>query len=464
MELHQLPMHEIIKLVENNTLSQKCAAQIFIDRLNSQNASLNAFISTNANAIQQAENSCGKLRGVPIAIKDNIAVENMRLTCGSKMLENYVSPFSATAVHRLLDAGATICGKTNLDEFAMGSSNEFSYFGAVKNPHNHNLVPGGSSGGSAAAVAAGMCAAALGSDTGGSVRQPAAFCGTVGFKPSYGRISRYGLVAFASSLDQIGFLTKDVLDAAMLYEICAGVDEFDCTTIDSTPSPVDLSTNVPIKPKIAVLAQSFSPTVDENIRERLRNFIDRFDAEFEIVDFPELEYAVPVYFIIAPAEASANLARYDGVRYGYRSDGANELLDMYLRTRAEGFGEEVRRRIMTGTFVLSAGFRDEYFTKAQKARRLISQNFAALYEHFDFIVSPTTPTAAFAFGEKLADPVSMYMCDYFTVGANLYGGPAISLPAQRAGELPFGIQICAPHTDDDKLLSFAANVEDFLLI
>ncbi len=457
MELHQLPVHILIDLIREGRTSPASVREYFARRIDQLNGDLNAFITVLDFA--RDDSGDGKpLAGVPVAVKDNISVAGVRLTCGSRMLENFEAVYDATAVARLKQAGAVIAGKTNLDEFAMGSSNEYSYFGAVKNPADPERVPGGSSGGSAAAVAAGMVPAALGSDTGGSVRQPASFCGIVGFKPSYGRISRWGLVAFASSLDQIGFLTRDVRDAALLYEITAGPDEHDATMIQSPPERVDFNMWNDRTPRVAVLSQSFSDSVAESIRDRIGEIASKLGAEK--IEIPELEYAVPIYYIIAPAEASANLARYDGVRYGFRAEDVADAVDLYFRTRTQGFGPEVKRRIMIGTFVLSAGYQDEYFKRAQKGRRLLANKLGEVFERFDFVISPTTTTAAFRFGERTEDPISMYLSDYFTVIANLIGAPAISIPVHREGELPYGLQIMAAPRHDAELLSFAAAVEE----
>ncbi|RKZ33080.1 Asp-tRNA(Asn)/Glu-tRNA(Gln) amidotransferase GatCAB subunit A [bacterium] len=462
MEYYEIPMHTLVELIKAGDIDSASLRNKFLKRISQNNPSLNAFISVNENPGSENISVDSKLAGIPIAVKDNIAVKDMRLTCGSLMLENYISPYDATVISRLKRAGAVILGKTNMDEFAMGSSNEYSYFGNVVNPVDSERVPGGSSGGSASAVAAGLAPAALGSDTGGSVRQPASFCGVVGFKPSYGRLSRWGLVAFASSLDQIGFITKDVQDAIILYEICAGPDEHDNTMINESPPPIDYSFWDGKIPKIAVLSQSFSPAVDEKIKQRLRQVLDYLDAEVVEVTIPELDYAVPVYYIIAPAEASANLARYDGVRYGFRVEEVQDIMDMYFRTRSQGFGKEVKRRIMIGTFVLSAGYQEKYFGKAQKARRLFYNKLMEVFSEYDFVACPTTSTDAFKFGEKLDDPVEMYITDIFTVSANLIGAPAISIPMHRQGELPYGLQLMSAPRKDAELLSFSAITEDKL--
>lgn len=456
-----MPLHTIVDLLKRRELLPVDVVRSYVNRIEQLNPVLNAFITLDietALLLAQTADLSTPLAGAPIAIKDNIVTKNLRTTCGSKILHNFVPPYDATAVLRLKSAGATILGKTNMDEFAMGSSNEYSYFGPVKNPYDHERVPGGSSGGSAAAVASGMAPAALGSDTGGSVRQPASFCGIVGFKPSYGRISRYGLVAFASSLDQIGFLCKDVQDAILLYSICAGPDEKDATMIRRAPEPVNIDMEFPSDMSIAVLSDSFSPAVDECIRNRLSEILRKLPWEYKVIDVFELDYAIATYYIIAPAEVSANLARYDGVRYGFRAEG-EDLRQMYINSRSEGFGPEVKRRIMIGTFVLSAGYQQKYFGKAQRARKLISNKLNDLFTKYKFIISPTTPTQAFKLGEKIDDPIQMYLSDRFTVSANLIGSPAISIPIHNKGELPYGMHIMSAPANDAELLSFAEQIE-----
>ena len=460
MNIHELTLETLVGLIRKGELSPKEVAQTFYERTYELNPKYNAFITINERLLGEEFKADLPLASVPIAIKDNIVTAGIRTTCGSRMLSDFVPPFDATAVLRLKKAGAKILGKTNMDEFAMGSSTEYSYFGPARNPHDPERVAGGSSGGSAVAVAAGMAPAALGSDTGGSVRQPAAFCGIVGFKPSYGRISRFGLVAFASSFDQIGFLTKSVRDTTLLYEITAGPDPKDASMISEQPPPVELDFWDGRKPKIAVLKQSFDKFVDEDIRKRLKEVLEKLPAEIHEVSIPELSYIVPIYCIIAPAEASANLARYDGVRYGFRAEGVRELQEMYYRTRSEGFGDEVKMRIMVGTFVLSIGYAEKYFVKAQKARRYISNKFRDIFSKFDFIITPTVPNKPFKLGEKLEDPVSMYLQDTFTVIANLIGSPAITIPIHRDGELPYGMQIIAAPGEDSSLLSVAAVFEN----
>jgi aspartyl-tRNA(Asn)/glutamyl-tRNA(Gln) amidotransferase subunit A len=406
----------------------------------------------------------GPLAGVPIAVKDNIATRQGHTTCSSRMLANYMSPFESTATSRLLGAGAITIGKTNLDEFAMGSSSERCAWGAVRNPWDRSRVPGGSSGGSAAAVAAGLCAAALGSDTGGSIRQPAALCGVVGLKPTYGRISRWGLVAFGSSLDQIGPIALSVRDAALLYETMAGHDRHDSTSSDR---PVDRSSDsLEECPTLRVgiprqYRSGNAPSVDAAV-ERAADCFRRAGATVVDVDLPLTDLGISTYYVIAPAEASSNLARYDGIRYGHRAKGASDLADLYARSRAEGFGEEVQRRIMLGTWVLSAGYHDAYYVRALKVRRRITMEFDAAFASCDVILGPTAPTPAFPIG-GCTDPLAMYMCDVYTVNTNIAGICGISLPAGMDSSgglpLPIGVQLQAQAFAETTLLKAARILE-----
>ncbi len=434
------------------------------------NKELNAFITLfESGAPEQARNidqrgragqKTGRLAGLVIAVKDNIVIKGAPTTCGSKILGRYDSPYNATVVDRLLAEDAVILGKTNMDEFAMGSSNENSAFGGVRNPHDPARVPGGSSGGSAVAVAAGLVDAALGSDTGGSIRQPASFTGTYGVKPGYGRVSRYGLVAFGSSLDQIGVFANDPDVAALVLEVIAGHDDRDST---SAPLPVpSFGSGMTDDIKgmtIGVPAEYFQEGLDPAIEKPVRGVIDemaRAGAEIVDISLPMTEYAVSIYYIIATAEASSNLSRFDGVRYGLRAGEPADLTDMYARTRHEGFGEEVKRRIMLGTYVLSAGYYDAYYNKAMRVRRLLRENFDEAFKKCDVILSPTTPSTAFRLGEKINDPLAMYLQDIYTVSANLAGIPAISIPAGKdAGGLPFGIQAQVPAFREELLFTCA---------
>ncbi|MBO9672491.1 MAG: Asp-tRNA(Asn)/Glu-tRNA(Gln) amidotransferase subunit GatA [Sphingobacteriaceae bacterium] len=415
-----------------------------------------------AKAIQQKieEGTAGKLAGMVIGIKDNICYKDHVITASSKMLEGFVSPYSSTVVERLLQEDAIIIGRLNCDEFAMGGSNETSYYGAVKNAANPELVPGGSSGGSAVAVQADMCLSALGTDTGGSVRQPAAFCGQIGLKPTYGRISRYGVIAYASSFDQVGPITSSVEDAALLLQVLAGADEHDSTVspLEVPDYPAHLNTYK--KQKIAVLKETIeSDALDPEIKSAILASIEKLKAEghtIEYVSFDLLDYLVPAYYILTTAEASSNLSRYDGVHYGHRNTEAKSLNELYKLSRAEGFGEEVKRRILLGTFVLSAGYYDAYYQKAQQVRRLIREKMDSLFQDYDLILSPVAPTAAFKIGDNVQDALVMYMADIFTVLPSLSGNPAIALPlGNNEAGLPLSIQFIAKHFEEDQLLAFS---------
>lgn len=402
--------------------------------------------------------TAGRLAGMVIGLKDNLCYEGHKVSAASKILAGFESLYTGTAVQRLLDEDAVIIGRLNCDEFAMGSSNENSAFGHVVNPLGENRVPGGSSGGSAAAVAAGLCTAALGSDTGGSIRQPASFTGTVGFKPTYGRISRYGLIAYASSFDQIGPFTNDVADAALLTEVMAGQDEF-----DSTASTTEVGTYSNLSEekslKIAVIKESFDMDgIDPEVKVKTEETIEQLKADghqVEYVSFPYLDYMVPAYYVLTTAEASSNLSRFDGVHFGYRSSEAKGVEQTYKKSRSEGFGPEVQRRIMAGTFVLSNEYYDSYYTKGQKVRRVLQNKTDEILKDFDFILLPTTPTTAFEI-EAVSDPISMYLQDIYTVHANLTGNPAISLPlGTHSNGLPFGIQVIGQHFEESRLFSFS---------
>lgn len=428
------------------------------------NDSLNAFLEIDREGAlgraAEAEKSGGVLAGVPIAVKDNICVRGMQTSCGSRILGDYHPPYNATVIERLLNAGAVIIGKTNCDEFAMGSSNENSAFGPVKNPWDTTRVPGGSSGGSAAAVAAGIVPVALGSDTGGSVRQPASLCGVLGLKPTYGRNSRYGLVAFASSLDQVGIFAREVSDVARVLGVIAGRDRHDSTTAD-VPVPdyvaaLDGDGGDLKGARIGFPRALFGKGLDEEVGTAVKNVVDVYrelGAEIVDVELPNAGYAIAVYYIIATAEASSNLARFDGVRYGFRAEDAPELRQMYRKTREEGFGAEVKRRIMLGTYVLSAGYYDAYYRKAQQVRTLIKNDFLKAFKNCDAIITPTAPTPAFAIGEKVDDPLAMYLNDIYTVTANLAGIPGLSVPCGlSSARLPIGFQLLGPYWSEPTLL------------
>ncbi len=438
-----------------------------------ENQHLNAFLEvfsldarSRATVIDQKieRGTAGRLAGMIIGIKDNICFKGHHVSASSKILEGFTSLYSSTVVERLLDEDAIIIGRLNCDEFAMGSSNEFSAFGPVKNPADQTKVSGGSSGGSAAAVAARLCHAALGSDTGGSIRQPASFCGVVGFKPTYGRVSRHGLIAFASSFDQIGPFTQSVEDAALLYEIMAGADEYDSTVSRREVEKTDFSDNNADQPmRIAYLKDALvDKSLDPEIRERTMNLIEELKTKghtVEPVSFPWLDVMVPVYYILTTAEASSNLARYDGIHYGKRSEEADDLESAYKLSRTEGFGDEVKRRILLGTFVLSSGYYDAYYSKAQKARRVVKEATEKIFEEYDLILSPTSPHTAFEMGKEQVDPTVMYLEDIFTVQANISGNPAVSLPlGQHSNGLPFGIQLMGRAWDEKTLLGFSTRL------
>lgn len=439
----------------------------YLNKIKKENKNLNDFLNlTEKLALEQAgkiddkissRSKIGPLEGIPMAIKDNILIEGYKTTAGSKILEKYIAPYDATIITKLKEAGVVILGKTNLDEFAMGSSTENSAYGVVKNPLDINRVPGGSSGGSAVAVAANHCLAALGSDTGGSIRQPAAFCGITGFKPSYGAVSRCGLIAMASSLDQIGPLANNIEDIQLIFNVIKGKD-----FLDSTSVALGKLRNSGRNLRVGIPKEFFGQGIDLKLRGKVEKEINGFsNLGFEIkeISLPCSEYALAVYYIIMTAEVSANLARYDGIKYGFSKKERN-LLENYLKTRAAGLGEEPRRRIMLGTYVLSAGYRDAYYNKAQKVRALIRQEFERVFKEVDFILTPTTPTPAFKIGER-KDPLSMYLSDIYTVPVNLAGLPAISLPCGKIDGLPIGLQIIGPQFKDDSVLEIAQIYEQF---
>ncbi len=467
-------MHQpTITQARHHLLEKKYSAVELLDavykRIDTVDGKVQAYIHlTRDIARQQAEAADKKLAagedapllGVPIALKDLICMKDTRTTCASHILENFVSPYDATVVQRLKEAGAVLIGKTNMDEFAMGSSNENSWFHVTKNPWDLNRVPGGSSGGSGAAVAANECMAALGSDTGGSIRQPAAFCGITGLKPTYGRVSRFGLVAFASSFDQIGPMTKTAEDAAVLMNVIGGHDPMDSTSANVPLPDFTAALSNDVKGiKIGIPREYFGKGLNADVEKEVQAAIQTLESmglQTVEVSLPHTEYAVATYYILACAEASANLSRYDGVKYGYRSQHADNLMDMYTNTREEGFGEEVKRRILLGTFVLSSGYYDAYYLKGQKARTLIKQDFEEAFKQCDLMVSPIAPAPAFQLGEKLDDPLQMYLSDIFTISANLAGIPAMSIPCgQSQDNLPIGLQLMGNHFDEATLLNVA---------
>ena len=474
MDPTQTTLTELRDAIAGGQLKAADATRAYLDRIEAHDGTLQAFAEVYAErALQRATQVdagevSGPLAGVPIAIKDVLCTDYGHTTCSSKMLRGYRSPFTATAVQRLEDAGAVILGKTKMDEFAMGSSCENCANGPVYNPWDTARVPGGSSGGSAAAMAADFCAASLGTDTGGSIRQPAALCGVVGMKPTYGRISRWGLVAFASSLDQIGPFTRTVADTALLLSVMMGHDPLDSTCAD-VHVPADLAdVDAPAVAKGAVLRIGIAkqyllegandPAVTKATEEAIAIYRDA-GAEIVEVDLPHTDYGIPVYYIVAPAEASSNLARYDGIHFGHRAKDADDLIDLYAASRSEGFGDEVKRRIMLGTYALSSGYYDAYYNKALKVRRLISHDFDAAFHDCDVILCPTTTGPAFRLGDKADDPLSMYLNDIYTVNANLAGIPGISLPggfAEVEGKrLPVGVQLIGPAFDEQRLLRIA---------
>jgi aspartyl-tRNA(Asn)/glutamyl-tRNA(Gln) amidotransferase subunit A len=460
--------------VEQKQFSVTALAEAFYKKIDAEDGKIGGYLTLCQNrALRQAEHidaiadrgdALPPLAGVPIAIKDVISTRGVRTTAGSKILENYIAPYDATAVTRLEAAGALVLGKTNCDEFAMGSSNENSGYFPVHNPRDLSRVPGGSSGGSAAVVAAGMALASLGSDTGGSIRQPAAFCGVVGLKPTYGRVSRYGLIAFASSLDHIGPFGKTVKDTALMLQQIAGRDPLDSTSVDVPVPAYTEQIGQPVAGlKIGIPKEYFGEGLDPEVRAAVEVSIQELakaGCEIVPISLPNTEYAIPTYYVVATAEASSNLARYDGVRYGFRAPGAKTLAEMYRRTRDGGFGTEVKRRIMLGTYALSAGYYDAYYLKAQRVRTLLARDFDAAFAKVDVIVTPTTPTPAFKLGEKADDPLAMYLADIYTVTANLVGIPGLSVPCGKSKEgLPIGLQIMGKYFDEGTLFRTGHVVE-----
>ncbi len=463
-----LTIKQVHKGLINKEFSCVELTKNYLDEIKKQNKKLNTFLTiTDDLALSQAKKvdkkisngeRISKLEGIPIAVKDNMLVKDYNVTAGSKILENYKATYDGTVVSKIKQAGMVILGKTNLDEFAMGSSTEHSHFGPTKNPHDINRVPGGSSGGSAAAVAADQCVVALGSDTGGSVRQPASLCGVFGFKPSYGAVSRYGLIAMASSLDQIGPITKTPEDAQLVFNAIKGNDPLDSTGLDLKDQTDKLKVE---NLRIGVPKEYFAQGVDKNVKEKVNQAIDKFKqagAKVKQVSLPNSKYALAAYYIIMPSEVSANLARYDGIKYGFRAKAKN-LLDSYLKTRAQGFGDEIRRRIMLGTYALSSGYWEAYYGKAQKVRRLIKQDFDKIFSSknkngVDIILTPTSPSVAFKFGQK-KDPLTMYLSDIYTVPVNLAGLPAASISCGTANNLPVGLQMIGPQFKDSLVLETA---------
>ncbi|OED39787.1 aspartyl/glutamyl-tRNA amidotransferase subunit A [Chromatiales bacterium (ex Bugula neritina AB1)] len=466
--MHKDTIAEMRQNLDSGVYSSVELCKTFLGRIENHNTALNAFVSVMAeSALEQAKEADKRiasgerapLLGIPMAHKDIFCTNGVRTSCGSRMLENFLPPYDATVVSKLADAGVICLGKTNMDEFAMGSSNENSYFGPVANPWNTAHVPGGSSGGSGAAVAARLVPACTGTDTGGSIRQPAAFCGITGIKPTYGRVSRYGMVAFASSLDQAGPMAATAEDCALLLDAMAGFDERDSTSIEQPVDDYSGGLNEKLEGlKVGLPKQYFTADLAAPIAQSLQAAIAEFEklgVIFKEIDLQNQHLAVPAYYVVAPAECSSNLSRFDGVRYGYRCEDPVDLEDLYKRSRGEGFGREVKRRILIGTYALSAGYYDAYYLKAQKIRSLISQDFTAAFEEVDMILGPTTPTPAFALGEKTSDPVAMYLNDIFTIPANLAGLPGISMPCGQMDGLPVGLQLVGNYFSEGRLLNAA---------
>ncbi|MFH1758366.1 MAG: Asp-tRNA(Asn)/Glu-tRNA(Gln) amidotransferase subunit GatA [Pseudomonadota bacterium] len=469
MELCQLTAYQLHEMLRRKEVTSREVTGSVLKRIAQVEDRVHAYITRTPDlAMEQAaladrrlqKGNAGPLTGIPLAIKDLICTRGVRTTCGSHILENFIPTYDATVIEKLKDAGAVLVGKANMDEFAMGSSTENSFFGPTRNPWDLERIPGGSSGGSAAAVAADECIASLGSDTGGSIRQPASCCGVVGIKPTYGRVSRYGLVAFASSLDQIGPFSKDVRDAALLLQAICGHDNRDSTSAD-VPCPdftqalIDNIRGMVLGIPRECFREGLDPEVESAIREAIRT-LEKLGAKTVEVSLPHSEYALAVYYLIAPAEASSNLARYDGVKYGFRAKGNFDLMEMYKETRSQGFGAEVKRRIMLGTYALSAGYYEAYYRKAAQVRTLVRQDFEKTFNQCDVLLTPTSPTPAFKLGEKVDDPLQMYLSDIFTIPCNLAGLPGLSLPCgfNKQG-LPIGLQILADHFQEEKLLRAA---------
>ena len=472
MELYKLTIHELHEKLKNKEISAKELTESVFKRLSETEEKIKAYLTITKDEAQKETEEADKniksgnaspLTGIPLAIKDNICTDGIKTTCASRILESFIPPYDAAVITKLKKSGYILVGKTNMDEFAMGSSTENSAFGATRNPYDLDRVPGGSSGGSAAAVAADECIAALGSDTGGSIRQPAALCGIVGMKPTYGRVSRYGLVAFASSLDQIGPLTKDVADCAVMMNAISGHDPCDSTSANIPLPDFTKSLVKDVKGlKIGIPEEYFIEGIDKDVDKAVRDAIKLLEglgAESVKIKLPNTGYAIATYYILATSEASSNLARYDGVKYGLRAEG-KDLIDMYMETRAKGFGSEVKRRIMLGTYALSAGYYEAYYKKAQQVRTLIKMDFDEAFKKADVIITPTTPTAAFKIGEKTQDPLQMYLSDIFTISVNLAGVPGASIPCGfTKDELPIGLQIIGRPFDEETIIKTAYTFE-----
>ena len=461
-DIVSLNLEDQIGLLETKKISSYELTTLYLENIK-ENKDLNCFISLNEDALEQAKvtdnlkDRQSPVQGIPIAHKDIFCVKGHRTTCGSKMLENFISPYSSTVFEKLENSKTIMLGKTNMDEFAMGSSNETSFFGKVKNPINPLKSPGGSSGGSAAAVKANLCAFATGTDTGGSIRQPASFCGITGIKPTYGRVSRWGMIAFASSLDQAGIFAKSALDSAIALEIISGFDEKDSTSINSKVPNLKEETTSKMEHSIGVPMQIIEKIEDVNVKNNFLESIkilEKNGFKTKQIELPFLEYSLPSYYVIAPAECSANLSRYDGIKFGYRCDNPKDLEDLYVRTRSEGFGEEVKKRILIGTYCLSAGYFDAYYIKAQKIRAMITESFKNAFKDVSVIAMPTCSNGAFELG-SIQDPVKMYEQDIYTIPANLAGLPAISIPSGNTEEMPLGLQFIGNHLEEGKILNIS---------
>lgn len=467
-ELHRLPLTELARLLATRACSSEELTRSFLERIACEDAALNAFITvtpelalTQARAAdaRRAQGVAGSLTGLPYAHKDIFCTKGVRTSCGSRMLDRFVAPYDATVTERLATAGMVMLGKTNMDEFAMGSSNETSWYGPVRNPWNIDCVPGGSSGGSAAAVAARLAPAATGTDTGGSIRQPAALCGITGIKPTYGSVSRWGMIAFASSLDQGGPMAMTAADCALLLDAMSGFDARDSTSVERPLGGHGAELDRPLDGlRIGLPREYFGAGLDARIEAVVRSALSEFEklgARLVDVTLPNMHLSIPAYYVIAPAECSSNLSRYDGVRYGHRCEAPRDLMDLYCRSRGEGFGAEVKRRIMIGTYALSAGYFDAYYLKALKIRRLVSEDFRRAFTQVDLLMGPTSPTLAFRLGEKTADPLTMYLCDIDTIAVNLAGLPGMSIPAGFVDGLPVGLQIVGNHFAEARMLNAA---------
>ena len=470
--MHKQTIAELDRGLRQGAFSSVELTRHYLERIARLNPRLNAYITVDADrALAAAERAdslrqtgeAGPLVGIPIAHKDIFCTQGLKTSCGSRMLDSFIAPYSAGVVERLERAGVVMLGKTNMDEFAMGSSNETSWYGPVRNPWDETRVPGGSSGGSAAAVAAGLCAAATGTDTGGSIRQPAALCGLTGLKPTYGRVSRWGMIAFASSLDQAGPMTRSAEDAAWLLQAMAGFDPRDSTSAQEPVPDYLAGLDADLKGlRIGLPKEYFGEGLDGGVAASVETAIAEFrrlGAEVREISLPNSPLSVPTYYVVAPAECSSNLARFDGVRYGHRCADPRDLTDLYTRSRAEGFGAEVKRRIMIGTYVLSAGYYDAYYLKAQRLRHLISDDFHRAFEQVDVILGPTSPTTAFRLGDKADDPVAMYLNDIYTIATNLAGLPGLSLPAPPSGGLPVGLQLIGNYFQEGRLLNVAHQLQ-----